>query len=134
MIRNTLLAIACAASLLASAQIAQAADAPQRVQADPGEQTFKSSTLSSEAYEPKTTIEGAALPNCQVKVGDDWSETPTATLDDCAALLDQKTPANPKPMTTAYWNNLYLSADAKNIYKASKEATEWTVLRTRVKH
>src|SRR3546814_1142339 len=58
--------------LLATAQIAQAADAPQRAQAGPGEQTFKSSTLSSEAYEPKTTLDdlGAPLPNCQVKIGE----------------------------------------------------------------
>src|SRR3546814_12228466 len=37
MIRNTLLALACAVGLLATAQIAQAADAPQRAQAGPGE-------------------------------------------------------------------------------------------------
>lgn len=133
MTRKLIFAITCAAGLLATAQMAQAADAPQRAQAGPGEQTFKSSTLSSEAYEPKTTLDdlGAPLPNCQVKIGDDWSETPAATLDDCAALLDKKTPADPKPMTTAYWNDLYLSADGKNIYKASKEDTAWTVLRPR---
>src|SRR3546814_14327038 len=119
MIRNTLLALACAVGLLATAQIAQAADAPQRAQAGPGEQTFKSSTLSSEAYEPKTTLDdlGAPLPNCQVKIGDAWSETPTATLDDCAALLDQKSPADPKPMTTAYWNNLYLRPEERRVGK-----------------
>lgn len=133
MIRTTFLAVACAAGLLAASQIALAADAPTRVKADPGEQTFKSSTLSSEAYEPKTTLDGLGepSPNCQVKIGGSWSETPTATLDECAALLDQKTPVNPKDMSTAYWNNLYLSADAKNIYKASKEETAWTVLRPR---
>src|SRR3546814_13352692 len=72
---------------------------------------------------PKTTLDdlGAPLPNCQVKIGDAWSETPTATLDDCAALLDQKSPADPKPMTTAYWNNLYLSADRSEERRAGKE-------------
>lgn len=132
MFRHAVFAIACAVGLMTAAH----AQTPQRAQPGPGEQTFKSSTLSSEAYEPKTTLEdlGEPSPNCQVKVGDSWTETPTATLADCAALLDQKTPADPKPMTTAYWNNLYLSADAKNIYQASKEATEWTVLRPRGRH
>lgn len=132
MSRHVFFALACAAGLTAAAH----AQTPQRAQAGPGEQTYKSTTLSSEAYEPKTTLDdlGAPMPNCQLKIGDAWSETPAATLDDCAALLDQKSPADPKPMTTAYWNNLYLSADGKNIYQASKEASEWTVLRPRGRH
>ncbi|NGY06871.1 hypothetical protein [Solimonas terrae] len=133
MIRKTLFALACAGGLLGCLHAAAADPAPQRAAAEPGEQTFKSTTLSSEAYEPKTTLEGTPLPNCQIKIGDDWSDTPAATLDDCANLLDQKSPADPKPMTTAYWNNLYLSADDKNIYQASKEETAWAVLRARGK-
>ena len=125
--------LACTAGLMMTAAHAQA---PQRAQAEPGGPTYKSATLSSEAYEPKTTLDdlGAPSPSCQIKIGDEWSETPAATLDDCAALLDQKSPADPKPMTTAYWNNLYLSADGKNIYQATKEASEWSVLRPRGRH
>jgi hypothetical protein len=132
MSRHAFFALACAAGLMTAAH----AQTPQRAQAGPGEQTYKSTTLSSEAYEPKTTLDdlGAPSPSCQIKIGDAWSETPAATLEDCAALLDQKSPTDPKPMTTAYWNNLYLSADGKNIYQASKEASEWTVLRPRGRH
>src|SRR3546814_18018652 len=60
MIRNTLLALACAVGLLATAQVAHAADAPQRAPAGPGPAQFKSSTLSSE---PSENTEGGALGN-----------------------------------------------------------------------
>ncbi|WP_157622769.1 hypothetical protein [Solimonas soli] len=129
MLRNALLAVACATTLLPLAQAA-----PPVADPAPAEQTFKPATISSEAYVPKTTIGPEdPLPNCQIKIGSDWSETPTRTLDDCAALLDQKTPAQPKPMTTAYWNNLYLSADDKNIYQADPKSSAWSVLRPRQK-
>ena len=135
MFRKTLFAIACTGAVLTAAHAAPPAPKPpqtvQRAEAEPGEQTYKSATLSSEAYEPSTTLEGKPSPTCQIKIGDNWTETPTATLDECAALLDQKSPADPKPMTTAYWDNLYLSADDKSIYQASKEASEWKVLRPR---
>src|SRR3546814_17575915 len=62
MIRNTLLALACAVGLLATAQIAQAADAPQRAQAGPGEPTFQSRPLSSEPHEPKPPTDHHGAP------------------------------------------------------------------------
>lgn len=137
--RSTVLAAACSLALVAVAHAAPPAAAPppppQRATAEPGAQVYKSMTLSSDPYEPKTQLPQAdAIPNCQIKIGGDWSETPARTLEDCAALLDQKTPADPKPMSTAYWNNLYLSADDKSIYQANADATAWSVLRARGGH
>jgi hypothetical protein len=132
MFRRILFALACVAGVLSIARAAEPTPAPQRAAAGPGDQTFKSAILSAEPYEPKTELPAAdRAPNCQIKIGEDWSETPTRTLDECAALLDQKAPAQPKPMSTAYWNEQYLSADDKNIYQAAPQSSAWTVLRPR---
>lgn len=87
-------------------------------------------TISSEPYQPKQALTLPPVPSCQLKIGSDWSETPTPTLDACAALLDQKTPAQPKQMSTAYWSGMYLSADARSIYRADAKS-DWIVLRAR---
>jgi hypothetical protein len=131
MFRHAFPAAVLAATLITAAH---AAPPPTQATPEPAEQTYRPATISSEAYEPKTTLPQAeALPNCQVRIGDNWSDTPAKTLADCAALLDQKTPAQPKPMTTAYWNKLYLSADDKNIYQADPQSSAWSVLQPRQK-
>ena len=125
--RHSLLALLCDAVL----QTAQAA--PPVAAPPPSEPVFAPATISSEAYEPKTTLEVEAMPNCQIKIGSNWSETPAKTLEDCGALLDEKAPLQARPMSTAYWNHLYLAADDKNIYKAAAEADAWSVLAPRRK-
>jgi len=130
MLRNTLLA---AVGMLVLMPLAHAT--PPLAEPLPPEQTFKGATIASEAYEPQSIIgQQEPLPTCQIKIGSDWSETPTKTLDECADLLDRKTPAQPKPMTTGYWNNLYLSADDQNIYQAEPNSSAWRVLRPRHQH
>ncbi len=110
--------------------LAGAADAPKRLAPAPSDDIVApTKTIASEYYEPKSIIE-APPPPCQLKIGNDWSSTPAKTIEECAALLDQKTPAQPQQMSTAYWNNLYLSADAQNIYRADAKS-DWSVLRKR---
>ncbi|NKF21740.1 hypothetical protein [Solimonas marina] len=133
--KAALLVAAAMAGLIAVAQAAPVDQAPQRATAGPGDQTFKTTTLSSEPYEPSTELPKTdPVPNCQIKIGAQWSEMPAQTLYDCADLLDEKSPAAPKPMSTAYWNSIYLSADAKNIYRADPKSSEWTVLKARGGH
>lgn len=132
MLRPIVLALALSATLMSAAQAAPpAAASPPMAKPEPSEPVFAPATISSETYEPKTTIGGDAAPACQIRIGQEWTETRTATLEECAAQLDRKAPVQARPMSTAYWNEHYLAADDKNIYQADGEASAWSVLRPR---
>lgn len=130
MLRSTT-PVALGLAALLAATVAGAGDAPKRLAPAPTDDIAAPvQTIAPEYYEPKVSMTPPPPP-CQVKIGDSWSSTPAKTLEECAALLDQKTPVQPKQMSTAYWNNLYLSADEKNIYQADAKS-DWSVLRKRV--
>ncbi|WP_028009456.1 hypothetical protein [Solimonas flava] len=132
MLRSAVFVLALSAALLSPVQAAPpVTPKPPMAEPEPSEPVFAPATISSETYEPKTTIGGDAAPACQIKIGPQWTETRTATLDECATQLDQKAPVQARPMSTAYWNEHYLAADDKNIYQADGEASAWSVLRPR---
>ena len=127
MIRH-LLASALALGFAASA--AQA-NPPQRVIAPQQDVLAPAATISREAYVPSAEIKAAEIPECQIKLGAEWAPAVrTPTIEGCADQLDKIAPKDSKNMTTAYWNNFYLSADAKTIYKADAKS-DWSVLRAR---
>ncbi|WP_020651064.1 hypothetical protein [Solimonas variicoloris] len=134
MLRPAVVVLALSAALLSPLQAAPPATTkPPMAAPEPSEPVFAPATISSETYEPKTTIGGEAAPACQIKIGTEWIETRTATLEECAAQLDQKAPVQARPMSTAYWNERYLAADDKNIYQADGEASAWSLLRPRAR-
>lgn len=104
---------------------------PQRAPAVQQDVIAPATTISNEAYIPSETIKANEIPECQIKLGTEWAPTVrTPTLESCADQLDKVAPKDSKNMTTAYWNNLYLAADAKTIYKADAKS-DWSVMRAR---
>lgn len=89
-------------------------------------------TISDEAPPPpQARLVGPEAPECQIKLASGWAPTVrTQTFEGCANELDKVAPKEARNMTTAYWNNLYLAADDKQIYKADAKS-DWQVLRPR---
>ena len=110
-----------------------AAPPPQRLPAASNNDVMAPTvTISDQAPPPpQTQLVGPEAPECQIKLASGWAPAVrTQTLEACADELDKVAPKEARKMTTAYWNNLYLSADDKLIYKADAKS-DWSQLRVR---